>query len=512
MNNTSLYQYYLKQYRHQKHHIRRLSKKSVQFSLILVGASLVSMVSIVFAYFADLAIELNAEFAHEHPWLPWLLLPFGLPLLRFAVNKLAPYAVGSGIPQVIASLNLPENSQARKHLVSFLQAFWKIPLTFLALLIGASVGREGPSVQVGAAVMYGWGKLCYRFKLPMQGFRPEEWIVAGAAGGLAAAFNAPLAGVIFAIEELGRSTHIMWQRVVLLGVLASGFLVVAISGNNPYFGTFEGTALEHDMLMWVAICVICCGLAGGVFARLLSKGYLALAPIPIRKKLAQYPYLVAFALGLIVAFIGFLTDHQSFGTSYNVAHEALNLQTQDLGWSFFGLSKIIATVSSYWTGIAGGIFTPSLTAGAGIGIHLSTLFHMENHQDVIVLLCMAAFLAAATQSPITSAVVVMEMVGSQPMLFWLMVTSIAAAMISKQVCPQPFYHHMALRFRQRAMEEDRRYAEKQRASKEAEQKEDAAIQAEIDEALHAVGAAAPKPEPSTAMTDNQNKEQSEKTS
>ena len=120
---------------------------------------------------------------------------------------------------------------------------WKIPLAFFGMLAGASIGREGPSVQVGAAVMLAWGDFWKRRGMQLRGFHANELIAAGAAGGLAAAFNAPLAGVIFAIEELGRGTVLRWQRLVLIGVLAAGFLVVAVQGNNPYFGTFGGAAL-----------------------------------------------------------------------------------------------------------------------------------------------------------------------------------------------------------------------------------------------------------------------------
>ncbi|HCP79088.1 MAG TPA: chloride channel protein EriC, partial [Pusillimonas sp.] len=82
-------------------------------------------------------------------------------------------------------------------LVSLVQALWKIPLTFLALIAGGSVGREGPSVQVGAALMLAWGKCCRLLGVPLVHVQTSELIATGAAGGLAAAFNAPLAGVIF---------------------------------------------------------------------------------------------------------------------------------------------------------------------------------------------------------------------------------------------------------------------------------------------------------------------------
>ena len=139
------------------------------------------------------------------------------------------------------------------------------------MLAGASIGREGPSVQVGAAVMLAWGDFWKRRGLRLRGFHANELIAAGAAGGLAAAFNAPLAGVIFAIEELGRGTVLRWQRLVLIGVLAAGFLVVAVAGNNPYFGVFAGEPLNQGMLMWVLVCGALNGALGGIFARLLGR-------------------------------------------------------------------------------------------------------------------------------------------------------------------------------------------------------------------------------------------------
>ena len=133
-------------------------------------------------------------------------------------------------------------------------------------------------MQVGAAVMLAWGDFWKRRGLRPRGFHANELIAAGAAGGLAAAFNAPLAGVIFAIEELGRGTVLRWQRLVLIGVLAAGFLVVAVAGNNPYFGVFAGAPLNQGMLMWVLVCGALNGALGGIFARLLGKGAAGAAP------------------------------------------------------------------------------------------------------------------------------------------------------------------------------------------------------------------------------------------
>ncbi|ALX20760.1 chloride-channel protein [Bordetella pertussis] len=435
--------------------MRRVSHRTLSVSLLLGGAALVALVSLGFTQLADLALHWNRQWTAAHGWLALIVTPCALAVLCWLTLRLAPYASGSGIPQVIAGLSLPPGG-AQQRLVSLVQALWKIPLTFLAMLAGASVGREGPSVQVGAALMLAWGQLWRRLGVPLRGFHSQELIAAGAAGGLAAAFNAPLAGVIFAIEELGRGTVLRWQRLVLIGVLAAGFLVVAIAGNNPYLGTFAGQALAHNMLWWTLVCCVVNGILGGVFARLLGKGAAGAAPQRWRERVRRHPVATAFGLGLALACLGLLTGGAVYGTGYDQA--AALLSGHDGVPDGFGLAKLAATVASYWAGIPGGIFTPALTTGAGIGEQISHWAGPGVDTRVLVLVSMAAFLAAATQAPLTASVVVMEMTGSQPMLFWLLVGALGASVVSRQFCPRPFYHLAAGRFRRTAVVEAGRKA------------------------------------------------------
>ena len=386
----------------------RISRKTLELSCLLVGATLVALASLTFAALADYALDANRFWAAAWPLAPWFILPPGMALLAWFTRHHAPYVAGSGIPQVIAALGLPYGAN-KERLIAWPQTLWKIPLTFLAMLIGASVGREGPSVQVGAAVMLAWGAYCRRHRLAFSGLSANELIATGAAGGLAAAFNAPLAGIIFAIEELGRGLHLRWERRLLLGVLASGFILVAIKGNNPYFPAYTGATTIPHMIFWVALCGVVCGIAGGIFARLLAKGALGYAPAFLRGWLVRHPVMFAALLGLVLA--------------------------------------------AYWSGIAGGIFTPSLTTGAGIGSGLWVLTCGAADHNLLVLLCTAAFLAGATQSPVTASVVVMEMTGSQPLLIWLMTACLIATPVSRQIQPKPFYHAAAARYRQRLQAE-----------------------------------------------------------
>ena len=428
----------------------RISRKSIEFSCLLIGAALVALSSLGFAKLADWGLEWNAHWSAKYPLAPWFVLPLGLMLLAWFTPKYTPYVSGSGIPQVIASLSLPYGAQ-KNRLLQFVQTLWKIPLTFFAMCIGASVGREGPSVQVGAAVMLAWGNLCRRYGIAFTGLSANELMATGAGGGLAAAFNAPLAGVIFAIEEIGRGVLLRWERRVLLGVLAAGFILVAIQGNSPYFPQYQGAYHIPNMLMWILICGVVCGIFGGLFAKLLAKGAAGVCPQSMRGWVRRHPIYVACILGLILAALGAYTNGQAYGTGYHVVANALD--GQPISPEAVGIAKLFATVGTYWTGIAGGIFTPSLTVGAGIGAHIHSLTGGLVDQRLLVLLCMTAFLAGATQSPLTASVVVMEMTGTQPALIWSLIGALIASFVSRQIMPKPFYHFAAARFRQRVSEE-----------------------------------------------------------
>ncbi|QLB13854.1 H+/Cl- antiporter ClcA [Bisgaardia hudsonensis] len=429
----------------------RISHKTIEFTCLLIGSSLVALLSFGFAKLADLGLELNIYWTNKYPYAIWIILPLGLSFLTWFTTTYTPYVAGSGIPQVIASINLPHSAN-KTRLVSFLQTLWKIPLTFLAMLFGASVGREGPSVQVGAATMLAWGNLCRKYGIAFVGLRANELMATGAAGGLAAAFNAPLAGVIFAIEELARGVLLRWERKVLLGVLACGFIIIAIAGNNPYFPHYKGETSVPYMFLWILLCGLTCGILGGIFARLLTKGLAGFSPTKIRGFIRRHPIYISFILGLVLALIGSCAKGQTYGTGYNVVSSALAGEQLDAN---IGIMKLLATVVTYWTGIAGGIFTPALTTGAGIGIQIHTLTGGIVDQRLLILLCMAAFLSGATQSPVTASVVVMEMTGSQPVLFWLLICSLFSSTTSRQFNPKPFYHFMAMRFRQLVQENNK---------------------------------------------------------
>lgn len=301
--------------------------------------------------------------------------------------------------------------------------------------------------------MLAWGQwwhkkmqVWFQYRL---GFRPEALIAAGAAGGLAAAFNTPLAGVVFAIEELGRGSAVRWDRLVMSGVLTAGFLTLALLGNHSYFQLTQSILALSDSWGAVVVCAVVNGVLGGIFAKALITGMPGFLPTQLRTMPMRHPISAAFCCGLVVAVLGLVAGGTTYGTGYEQAAALLNGQHTDSQW--FGIAKLLSTVASYFAGIPGGIFTPSLAIGAGIGENINHVLGDLGDPGLLALLSMAGFLAAATQAPITASVIVMEMSRTHDLTIYLLATTLVASFVSRQFCPRPFYHTASKLFRRDAI-------------------------------------------------------------
>lgn len=421
--------------------LSHLSQRSLEHAIFIGGACGVGLVATLFAMLAEQASHWHARLAHQHAWLTFIALPFGLLLLRWITLRFAPNARGSGIPQTLLALEtrMPAIRQRYLHLRD---AGFKIALTSTALLFGASVGREGPTVQVGAAIMH---TLAEKLKLSSD-FNRRGLIIAGAAGGIAAAFNTPLAGVVFAIEELSHGRRLHTNMLTLGAVITAGLVSLAMLGHYTYFPRNPAVLLLPGYGGWGAalLASVVCGLCGGMFARLLVSGPSLLLPRTLATWWRDHPLQATFTCGLLLAGLGFATGGQTYGTGYETTRAMLEGQMAQA--EFFGVSKFLATVLSYFSGIPGGIFAPSLSIGAGLGQNLTTLFFSASDLRGMALLCMAGFLAGATQAPLTAFVIVMEMTASQDLVVYLMVAAMGASLISRRIQPMPLYSALASNF------------------------------------------------------------------
>ena len=400
-------------------------------ALFLIGGVVVGLLAVAMAALADQAQALFSGIDQRWPMAPILLTPAGFVLAAFLTRRYFDGAQGSGIPQVIAARGL-DDVKARHSLVSVRLGLAKIGLLMLGLASGASSGREGPTVQVGAATMFFLGRI--------EPHRQPGLLLAGSAAGIAAAFNAPLAGIIFGIEEMSRSFEQRSSVLVLVAVIAAGLTSQAILGDYTYFGVASGTMSFG--WQWMAVLVACVvgGLAGGLFSRILI---LFTDGLPGRAGawVARNPLLFAGLCGLLVAASGLLSGSTVFGTGYAQAKAVL--AGSSMPWSF-GPLKLVATALSSISGIPGGIFSPSLAVGAGLGYDVAPMFP-SIPVGVLAVLFMVAYLSGVVQAPLTSAVIVSEMTADRGLIFPIMVCALGATAVSRLVCPEGVYHALASR-------------------------------------------------------------------
>jgi len=404
---------------------------------IWLGGIGVALIILLFAETTQHAFALFQKALAWHPAAAFVLIPAGLALVVALTVRFVPNAKGSGIPQAIAALSLP--SGARKEVLSLRIAIAKIVLTSIGLAVGASAGREGPSVQVGASLMMRLGSVFQMKSANTTRFM----ILAGGAAGIAAAFNTPISGVVFAIEVLSGSYEERTSGTVLTAVILAGVTSLALVGYSPYFGHAIIGHLDMTSI-WLAVAVIGAvgGLLGGAFSQFLIVASRHGLPGMVGRLSRKRPVIFAALCGLILAGIGYASGNLTYGTGYEEARHLLEGGT--LPSEFFPL-KILATLVSYLSGIPGGLFSPSLSAGAGLGSSLAPFFP-DVSMKVCILLGMGAYFTGVVQSPITAAVIVMEMTDNQYLTVPLMGAAFIALGASRMICPHPLYKALAISF------------------------------------------------------------------
>jgi H+/Cl- antiporter ClcA len=397
------------------------------------GAIAMGLVSTGFALASEIANHSFHRLTEYWTYAPLVACPLGLAAVAWLTQKVFPGAQGSGIPQAIAALSMTEHS-VRGRVLSLRIAIGKILLTLIGLLSGASIGREGPTVHIGASIMFSLGRFA---KFPMH-YMDRGLILAGGAAGIAAAFNTPLAGILFAIEEMNKSFEERTSGTLLTAVFLAGMTTVAIVGNYVYFGASSSTLTSLQSIKPILVCGIGGGLLGGVFSQSLIWGTRRLAPLA-RKQ----PVLLAASCGTVIALIGLYSGGLTFGTGYLEARMVVN--GQGMLTADYPLLKMLATIASYLSGIPGGIFSPSLATGAGLGYSLSTLMP-GIPTGAVIILGMVGYFSGVVQTPITAMVIVMEMTSDPGLVLPLMATSFLAYLTSRLVCPESIYPALAKEF------------------------------------------------------------------
>ncbi|MCC6483985.1 MAG: H(+)/Cl(-) exchange transporter ClcA [Armatimonadetes bacterium] len=400
------------------------------------------------AGFAGVAFEVSLFYAETlrthallwlktHPAWGWMVLPCcGFVMAGIAgeiTARYAPEAGGSGIPHI------------KGVLLHLRELNWKriLPVKFVAgvLAIGAgmSLGREGPAVQIGACFGKAFSDV---LKLPRR-VQPSL-IACGAGAGLAAVFNAPLAGFLFVIEELQRELSALTYGTSFVAAVTAVAITRALTGQLPSFHIQGYPTAPLTALPLFGVVGLLTGLGGVYYNRCL------LWCTSFFRSWKQPPWFAAATMGAVAAATAWWVP-LAVGGGHNVAEQIL--QGRFAGahlLSFLVLLfavKFALTVFSYGTGVPGGIFAPLLVLGAILGLivgQASAIFFPDLAQTpaAFSVVGMAAFFAASIRAPLTGIVLILEMTGNQQQLFALLVACLTAYVVAEHLGDKPVYEAM----------------------------------------------------------------------
>lgn len=403
-----------------------------------ISSVVAALVSVGYAKLFHYAENGFHEILKINPYYSLLLCPLIFFLAWFIVYRFAPDAAGSGIPQIMAA-NEMEYSGDRisviDRLLSLRTAGIKILSSLLCVFGGGAVGREGPTLQICTSVFHFFGQQVRKFA-PKTG--EHVLVVAGAAAGLASAFNTPLGGIVYAIEELGLVHFHKIRTALISGVIVSGLVAQWLLGSYLFLGLPKLNVVSFSFLPIAILNGAVAGIAGAVFGKVLF--YFAKR----RQALVKFSKLAAVTglCGLLLAALT-IYDSRVVGSGTSIINDFL-FQGQVSDFELIAL-RFTGTLTSYLSGAAGGIFSPSLSIGATIGSYLST-FVGGDHGNLMVLLGMIGFLTGVTRTPFTSFILVLEMTDRHSAIFPMMLSSLVAHWLSGFVDKRSFYDHMKERY------------------------------------------------------------------
>ncbi len=398
-----------------------------------IAAMLTGMVAVGYEKVFHASEDFGQQLIREHPFWVFIISPVAFTIALWLVERFAPAASGSGIPQLMAAVEVPTEQRHLVHrLLSLRIALVKIVSSLAMLLGGAVIGREGPTLQIAGSI-FQW----VYTKLPA--FWPHisqrVMLITGGAAGLAAAFNTPLGGIVFAVEELTR-THITHFRTsVLAAVIIAGLSSQTLLGPYLFLGfpRIGEPGLRH--LGWVILFSSTAGLLGALVVRVLKR----IAAWKRREGTGNRKYIGAILLGLTFAGLVFVYGADAAGTGKPLINRLLFDPDAGMDWHILPV-RMIGMIISYSVGAAGGVFATSLSTGAALGEVLMQLFTLEAYsRNLLILSCMIGFLTGVTRSPFTAAILVLEMTDRHSAIFYFLLAAIAASSTARLIDRESFY-------------------------------------------------------------------------
>jgi H+/Cl- antiporter ClcA len=402
-----------------------------------IGAFATGFVAVLYAKLFAWA-EDGTVLLYEHaPWTLFIITPLCFCLAWLLVHKLSPFARGSGIPQVTAAIELTNSKHniVVNKLLSLRVIIIKTISSLIMIFGGGVVGREGPTIQISASIFKKINDLLPEWYPKIS---KQNMIITGAAAGLSSAFNTPLGGIVFAIEELSKKHFNLFKSALLTGVIIAGLTALNILGPYLYLGYPKTSNIGIGIILVIIPIAIITSLTGSGMGRAI------LFIFQKKKKLNKTAHNIIYTLlcGLIIAALAVFIDTRALGSGKEIMTTALFSDNKYLEW-YVPFLRVIGSVVSFSTGASGGIFAPSLSAGASIGAVISGWFSLSGTETNLIVLCgMVGVLTGITRSPFTSSILVIEMTNEHVIIFYLMITALIANVIASMINRTSFYDCM----------------------------------------------------------------------
>jgi len=420
----------------------RLKHNLLQAIPFWIGSVITGIFAVMYAKIFAWGEKLLALILTWNNWAIFIIAPIAFVLSWWLVKEFAPYAKGSGIPQVMASVELANPKEHRKirSLLSIKIIFFKILSSVILVIGGGAVGREGPTIQIAGSIFR-----------KVNEYLPDWWpkiskknmIMTGAAAGLAAAFNTPLGGIVFAVEELSK-THINYFKTALFtAVIIAGLTAQTLAGSYLYLAYPK----THDVNLSIILPVILVACLSGIFASQLSVIMLKLnAWKKDRLKTTRSNIIFLVICALFIACIAYFINPEVLGSGKEIMERVLFTSDKHEEW-YVPILRMIGPALAFTSGGAGGIFAPALSAGASIGSVISGLINLTPNETNVVILCgMVAFLTGITRAPFTSAIIVLEMTDRHSLIFYLMLAGMMSSIASLLVSRHSLYEQLKIGF------------------------------------------------------------------
>lgn len=410
-----------------------------QQSLIL--ALIVGLLAGLFGFAFKFSIEyvhigIHCFASNINNWWEWLYLPvigfIGGSIAGYCV-QIVPQASGSGIPEVRLALHRAGKEIQRRNI------FFKFIGGIAGIGTGLSMGREGPTVQIGASC----GTLISRM-FNLKGKRQKNLVASGAGAGLAAAFNTPIAGVLFVVEELAHNFSAKFLAPCIIASVTASVVIRHCSGNKLSYAVpvLPGDFELNQLPVYIVVGLLA-GLLGVVFIQSIIKSLDSFSSIKGFPKWLQ----VGFA-GLITGIVAIHIPEVT-GDGHAGVEMLLNGKVLLFIIPLWFVLKLLLTSLAYGSGAPGGLFAPSLLCGAAVGLFVGSiteqLFPGIIKPEVVALVGMASFFTAVVRTPITAAVIIFEMTGNYHSILPIMFSCILADVVSSKLFPRAIYPALLFR-------------------------------------------------------------------